>query len=65
MKCFRLLIGILPFKVNLKGEIPIKNLKHFISLDVRRVDYQLLIENFEIIGAIPQLSTKNKSKKTS
>ena len=32
----------LPFKVNIKGEIPIKFLKHFISIDVRRVDYQLL-----------------------
>ena len=32
----------LPFKVNLKGEIPLNYLKHFISLDVRRIDYQLL-----------------------
>ncbi len=29
---------VLPFKVNLKGEIPINYLKHFISLDVRRVN---------------------------
>merc|ERR1712224_672104 len=44
----------LPFKLNLKGEIPINYLKHFISLDVRRIDYQLLVEDFQIIGPISQ-----------
>ena len=53
----------IPFKVNLKGEIPINYIKHFISLDVRRVDYELLVENFEIIGPILKTSIKNKSIK--
>ena len=53
----------LPFKVNIKGEIPINYLKHFISLDVRRVDYQLLVEDFQIIGPMPKLSMSNKSRK--
>ncbi len=53
----------LPFKVVLKGEVPIKYLKHFISLDVRRVDYQLWVEDFKIIGPISQQPIKNKSKK--
>jgi len=53
----------LPFKVNLKGEIPINYLKHFISLDVRRVDYELLVENFQIIAPITKSSINNKSKK--
>ena len=53
----------LPFKLNLKGEVPINFLKHFISLDVRRVDYQLLVEDFEIIGPLSQQQIKNKSKK--
>ena len=53
----------LPFKINLKGEIPINYLRHFISLDVRRVDYQLLVEDFQIIGAMPKLSKNNKTKK--
>ena len=53
----------IPFKVNLKGEVPIKYLKHFISLDVRRVDYQLLVEGFEIIGQVPQQNMVNKNKK--
>ena len=53
----------LPFKVNLKGEVPINYLKHFISLDVRRVDYQLLVEDFQIIGPISQQKINNKSRK--
>ena len=53
----------LPFKVNLKGEVPINFLKHFISLNVRRIDYQLLIEDFQIIGPITQQQIKNKSRK--
>ena len=53
----------LPFKINLKGEIPINYLKHFISLDVRRVGYQLLIEDSKIIGPILKTSINNKSKK--
>ncbi len=53
----------LPFKVNLKGEVPINYLKHFISLDVRRVDYQLLVEDFQIIGPLYQQEKNNKSRK--
>merc|ERR1711981_667632 len=48
-----------PFKVNLKGEIPINYLEHFISLNARRIDYQLLIEDFQIIGPISQQPIKN------
>ena len=53
----------LPFKVNLKGEVPINYLKHFISLDVRRVDYQLLVEEFQIIGPLSQGQMNNKIRK--
>ena len=53
----------LPFKINLKGEVPINYLKHFISLDVRRVHYQLLVEDFQIIGPIPNPLINNKSRK--
>ncbi len=54
----------LPFKVSLKGEVPINYLKQFISLDVRRVDYQLLVEDFQIIGPIPKQTINTKNKKT-
>ena len=53
----------LPFKVNLKGEVPINYLKHFINLNVRRRDYQLLIEDFQVIGPISHQPIKNKSRK--
>jgi hypothetical protein len=53
----------LPFKLNLKGEVPINYLKHFLSLDVRRVDYQLLVEDFQIIGPLSQKQINNKSRK--
>ena len=53
----------LPFKVNLKGEVPINHLKHFISLDVRRMDYQMLVEDFQVIGPVSQQPLNNKTKK--
>tara|TARA_Y100001968_G_scaffold322131_1_gene357679 strand:+ start:126 stop:767 length:642 start_codon:yes stop_codon:yes gene_type:complete len=53
----------LPFKINLKGEIPINSLKQFISFDVRRVDYQLVVEDFQIIGPTSEKTINNKSKK--
>ena len=53
----------LPFKLNLKGEVPINYLKHFISIDVRRVDYKLLVEDFQIIGPISQQKLNNRSVK--
>ncbi|WP_269604863.1 hypothetical protein [Prochlorococcus marinus] len=53
----------LPFKLNLKGEVPINYLKHFISLDVRRVDYQLLVEDFQIIGPLSQQQINKRSRK--
>jgi len=53
----------LPFKLSLKAEIPINYLKHFISLDVRRDDYQLLVEDFQVIAPIPKPSINIKSRK--
>ena len=54
----------IPFKVNLKGEVPIKHLKHFISLDVRRVDYQLSVEAFQIIGPVTKQNIDNTNRKS-
>ena len=54
---------VLPFKVNLKGEVPLTYLKHFISLDVRRIDYELLVEGFQIIGPVSQQPKDNKIRK--
>ena len=53
----------LPFKLNLKGEVPITHLKHFISLDVRRIDNQLLVEDFQVIAPVSQKYTNIKGRK--
>ena len=53
----------LPFKVKLKGEVPINYLNHFISLDVRRSDFQLLVEDFQIIGPVSLKPKDNKIRK--
>ena len=53
----------LPFKITLSGEVPINYLKQFISLDVRRFEYQLLVEGFQIIGPISKQTINNKSRK--
>ncbi len=53
----------LPFKINLNGEIPINYLKHFVSVDARRVGSQLLVEDFKIIAPISQKKINNKSTK--
>ena len=53
----------LPFKITLKGELPINCLKHFVSLDVRRLGCQLLVEDFQIIAPIAQTDINKKSRK--
>ena len=53
----------LPFKITLKGELPMNCLKHFISLNVRRSGYDLLVEDFQLIGPINQKQNNNKSRK--
>ena len=42
----------IPFKLSIKGEIPLVNLRNFVSLDVRRIGKQLTLEQFDIIGPI-------------
>jgi len=53
----------LPFKITLKGELPMNYLKHFVSLNVRRFGYHLLVEDFQIIAPISQKQINNKSIK--
>ncbi len=50
-----------PFKINLKGEIPISSLRSFVSLNVRRLGQQLYVEESEIIGPIKTNASKNKN----
>ncbi len=54
-----------PFKLNLKGEIPITSLRNFVSLDVRRSGQKLYVEGQEIIGPVKTRSYVNKALKNS
>ncbi|MFO7628342.1 MAG: hypothetical protein R6W06_02265 [Prochlorococcaceae cyanobacterium] len=43
-----------PFKLQLKGTIPLEHLRHFISLDLRRQGQLLQLEGYEVIGPLAQ-----------
>jgi hypothetical protein len=43
-----------PFKLQLKGEIPLESLRHFVSLDLRRQGQLLQLERHEVIAPMPQ-----------
>ena len=51
----------LPFKLQIKGELPLENLRHFVSLDVRRSGQQLHMESHEVIAPMPTRGGKSKS----
>ncbi len=55
----------IPFKLQLKGVLPVEALRSFVSLDVRRRGQELHLEDFEIIGPIINRGNKRpKGKKT-
>ncbi|MCT0207369.1 hypothetical protein [Synechococcus sp. CS-1332] len=43
-----------PFKLQLRGDIPLEHLRHFVSLDLRRQGQQLAVERFEVIGPVAE-----------
>jgi hypothetical protein len=43
-----------PFKLQLRGEIPLEHLRHFVAIDGRRLGQQLLVERFEVIAPVAQ-----------
>lgn len=43
-----------PFKLQLKGEIPLVHLRHFVALDLRRRGQHLCLEQLEVVGPLPQ-----------
>ncbi len=51
---------LLPFKLSVKGKVPIEFLRHFVDLEVRRNGHQLCLENFEIIERIPTRAGKKR-----
>jgi hypothetical protein len=50
----------LPFKLQLKGEIPLDQLRHFVSLDVRRQGQDLHVESHELIAPMPTRGGKGR-----
>jgi hypothetical protein len=43
-----------PFKLQLRGEIPLEHLRHFVAIDGRRQGQQLHVEGFEVIAPVVQ-----------
>jgi hypothetical protein len=43
-----------PFKLQLRGEVPLEHLRHFVSLDLRRQGQQLAMEKLEVLGPVAQ-----------
>jgi len=51
-----------PFKLQLKGEIPLEHLRHFVALDMRRQGQELQLEHFEVIGPVAQRGSRGGKK---
>jgi hypothetical protein len=43
-----------PFKLQLRGEVPLEHLRHFVAIDGRRQGQQLQVERFEVIAPVAQ-----------
>ena len=50
----------LPFKIQVKGEIPLENLRHFVGLEIRRKGQELHLEGYEVIAPMPTRGGKSK-----
>lgn len=47
-----------PFKLQLKGEVPLEHLRHFVALNLRRQGQLLQLESFEVIGPVAQRGSR-------
>jgi uncharacterized membrane protein YgcG len=47
-----------PFKLQLRGEIPLEHLRHFVALDMRRQGQELQVERFEVIAPVAQRGSR-------
>lgn len=53
-----------PFKLPLTGEVPLEHLRHFVSLDLRRIGHHLEVERFEVIGPVVQRGNRGGKGRT-
>jgi hypothetical protein len=47
-----------PFKLQLKGEIPLEHLRHFVALDMRRRGEVLQLESCEVLAPVAQRGSR-------
>jgi hypothetical protein len=47
-----------PFKLQLRGEVPLEHLRHFVALDLRRQGQKLTLESIEVVGPLAQRGTR-------
>ena len=47
-----------PFKLQLKGDVPLEHLRHFVALNLRRQGQHLQLESCEVIGPVVQRGTR-------
>ena len=50
----------LPFKIQMKGEVSLEHLRHFVSLDIRRQGQELHLERYDVIAPMPTRGGKSK-----
>jgi hypothetical protein len=55
----------IPFKLQLRGEIPLEHLRHFVALDLRRQGQQLVLERCEVIGPVAQRGSRGGKSRRS
>ena len=51
-----------PFKLQIKGQIPLEHLRHFVALDLRRQGQELQLEGLEVIAPVAQRGTRGGKK---
>jgi len=54
----------LPFKLQIKGELPLEHLRHFVSLDLRRQGQELHLESHEVMAPMPTRGGKSKGSRS-
>lgn len=54
-----------PFKLPIRGDIPLEHLRHFVSLDLRRHGLSLQLEACEVIGPVAQRGNRGGRKRRS
>ncbi|MCP9809655.1 hypothetical protein KBY58_09445 [Cyanobium sp. HWJ4-Hawea] len=52
-----------PFKLQLKGDVPLEHLRHFVDLNVRRQGELLQVEACEVVGPVAQRGNRGGKKR--